>query len=225
MIHFLMSRAIFGSFQVFQVAKDYIKPTDKVVIVALSFFDSQITNRHSYQQLYEKEGEYYQKILNSFSPYKIQESQIMWIDYFDDDSNMAQSKIKQADIVYLPGGAPDLMMKRIKQMGIQEALENHTGVMIGSSAGTMIQFEDYYISKDNDYPCFLYQKGLSLLKHFFVEVHYRRRRRQKRAMKKVFRAYKKPILTIPDDGFILVTEEKIIPYHTARLHYYKKGIY
>jgi len=225
MTHFLMSRAIFGSPLVFQVAKDYIKPTDQVVIVALSFFESQATNRQSYQQLYEKDGEYYQKILNSFLPYGILESQITWIDYFEDDSNSAQLKIKEADIVYLPGGAPDLMMKRIKQMGIQETLENHKGVMIGSSAGTMIQFENYYISKDQDYPCFSYQNGLSILKHFFVEVHYRRRRRQKRAMKRVFRAYQKPILTIPDDGFILITEEKIIPFHTARLHYYKKGIF
>lgn len=225
MIHILMSRGIFGSPHVVEMAQSFVKPTDQVVIVALSFFEHQAPSQQAYHELYQAGSDYYQKLVASFLPYGILENQIQWIDAYHDQKNSAIQKIQQADILYFPGGAPDQMMERIKKMGIQEAIENHKGLMIGSSAGTMIQFETYYISKDTDYQAFSYQKGLSLLKNFFVEVHYRRKRTQKRAMKRVFKDHRKPIITIPDDGFVIVTEDRIIPCHSANLHYYGLGIY
>ncbi|MCF7931178.1 MAG: Type 1 glutamine amidotransferase-like domain-containing protein [Acholeplasmataceae bacterium] len=224
MNHILLSRSILASPQMIPHFKPLIHENDKVLIVALSHFSKHIGDEETYESYYGKGGEYYQKMVDSFAPYGIKESQIKWIHYFKDDHATAIKKIKESDIIYLPGGAPDLMMMRIEAFGIKEALESHQGLMIGSSAGAMIQMASYHMSPDDDYPHFSYEKGLDLLKGFSIEVHYRRRKKQKAALRKVNRAFHQEIFAIPDDGAIIVTNEAIKCLESAKKIYHKKGV-
>lgn len=224
MNHILLSKGILASPKMIPYFKPYIHENDKVLIVALSHFSKHIENEEAYNSYYEKGGEYYQKMVDSFAPYGIKESQIKWIHYFKDNQKSAIQKTKDANIIYLPGGSPDLMMMRIEAFGIKDVLESHQGLMIGSSAGAMIQMASYHISKDFDYPTFRYEKGLNLLKGFSIEVHYRRRKKQKAALRKVNRAFHQEIYAIPDDGALIVTNEGINCLATARKIYNKKGV-
>jgi len=224
MVNILLSRGILHHPHIFNEVKTYIKKTDHVVILAFSFFNHQFQNQDEYHLFYEKNGEYYQKMIDTFAPYGITEDQITWINYYKDTQESAIQKINQADIIYFPGGAPDLMMARIRTFGLKETIESFQKVYIGSSAGAMIQFQSYHISKDSDYPSFSYEEGLSLCVGFSIEVHYRRRIKQKSGMKKVFRAYQHPIYAIPDDGALLVSHGKIQTIGSAFMMYDKKGI-
>ena len=224
MINVLLSRGILGNPMLVEELKDVIKKEHKVAILLYSFFEHEFINEQAYHENYAKGSEYYLKMVNSFAPYGIGEDQLLWVHYFKDSQSDAIKKIKQADIIYFPGGAPEKMMERIIEKGLKEVIEAHQKIYIGSSAGTMIQFKNYHISKDFEYPTFSYQEGLDLLKGFFVEVHYRRRKNQKSGMRKVFRAYKHPIITIPDDGAVVVYEDEIILLGTARLTYDHRGI-
>ena len=147
-----------------------------------------------------------------------------WIHYYKDNKKTAIEKIKHANIIYFPGGAPDLMMMRINAFGIKEILEAHQGLFIGSSAGAMIQMASYHMSPDVDYPSFSYEIGLNLLKGFSIEVHYRRRKKQKAALRKVNRAFRQPIYAIPDDGALIVTQESITCIQSAKKIYNNKGV-
>lgn len=223
MTHILLSRSILGEPQMVEQLKGFIKPTHRVLIVAFSFFPNEVMTPYQYDQLYEKGGTYYEKMIAMFSPYGISEDQISWIHYYKDDTSSAKEKIQQSDILYFPGGAPDFMMKRILEFGIKEALESHQGIYIGSSAGAMIQFENYHISKDNDYRRFSYEHGLNLLKNFSIEVHYDRKKKQKAGMKKVWRAYRHDVYAVPDDGCLIVFEDQIHLIKSARQIYTHKG--
>ena len=224
MINVLMSRGILGSDMLVDELKDVIKKEHKVAILLYSFFDHQFISENDYHVFYEKGSEYYEKMMASFAPYGIDPSQIKFINYYKTSVKDAIKIIEDADILYFPGGAPDQMMMRIKEKGLLEAIENHKKIYIGSSAGAMIQFHTYHISKDTDYKTFRYEEGLNLLSGFSVEVHFRRRKVQKSGMRKVFRAYKHPIFTIPDDGALIVKEEEIIMLGTTELMYGAKGI-
>lgn len=224
MINVLMSRGILGSKPMVDALKDVIKSTDKVAVLLYSFFDKDFSSVESYHAFYAPGSEYYMKIVSSFAPYGIDEKNILWIDYYLDNEHEAIKKINQADILYFPGGSPDQMMGRIIEKQIKEAIENHQKIYIGSSAGAMIQFQRYHISKDKDYHAFRYEDGLDLLKGFSIEVHYRRRKKQKAALRKVFRAYRHPIFTIPDDGALIVDSSGITLLETADILYDHKGI-
>lgn len=224
MTHILLSRGIIGRDDMVIQLKDIIKKEDKVCILALSFFDKHISSKEAYDLYYKKGGEYYQKMIDSFAPYGIKESQISWVYYFDDTKESAKQKISNADIIYFPGGSPDQMMNRIIEFELKEHLESQDKIFIGSSAGSMIQFEDYHISKDLDYDCFSLQEGLNLINDFIVEVHYRRRKKQKSALRKMHRLTHKNIYGIPDNGAIIYDKKKITLINDASQLYNHKGV-
>lgn len=202
----------------------YIKPRMKVTVVAYSFFDSQYPTPDVYRIDYEPEGKYYEKVVEQLIPFGIKEQDIAWINYYDDTTAEAIKKITGADILFFPGGAPERFMDRIHEKGLYEAINNHKKLYIGVSAGTMIQLKHYHISPDLDYKKFSYQHGLDLLKGFYVDVHYRRRKKQKAGMRRVFRAFHKPIYVIPDDGCLIVDDGHIKVVHTTKLYYKNRGV-
>ena len=224
MTHILLSRGILNHPHVMKHARKYIQPKHQVTILALSHFEHQFNSHETYLSFYTKGGEYYEKMIQAFIPYGISESQIHWIYEGVDTKEDAIQKIQSSDILYFPGGAPDLMMKRIEKLGIKESIEAHQKLYIGSSAGAMIQVKNYHISKDYDYPRFSYESGLNLIDDLSIEVHYRRRKVQKSAMRKVFRSYRHPIYIIPDDGALIIDDQSVHCIGSARLYYDKRGV-
>lgn len=219
MTNILLSRGILAQFK--PDLEHLIRPNMKVVIIAYSFYPWSYSNQLEYESDYQTDGNYYDKMIESFSAYGIPPSQISWILYQKDTVDLAIEKINAAHIIYFPGGAPDLMMQRLIDMNLQSHLENPDKIYIGSSAGAMIQFPTYHITPDYVYPKFIYAKGLHLIEPILIEVHYAKKRIQKRSFRKVFRRLKKPIYAIPDDGCIVIHQQKISCLGTARKIYPK----
>ena len=116
--------------------KKYIKPFHKVAVVAFSFRDGQAKSLADWDLLYSKEkGKYYGGIVGGLLSYGISEDNITFINYFADTRKTANEKISNADIVYFPGGLPDKMMERIKELELFDNLMNHKGIVMGYSAG------------------------------------------------------------------------------------------
>lgn len=204
----------------YEYLKNYLKEDMKVVIIGFSFFGN--LSSEAYFNYYGKDSEYALKMEELFRVYNI--SNINWIYYYDMDFDLSVKLINEADIIYFPGGAPDLMMERIIEKNLLEVLKNHDKITIGSSAGAMIQLGMYHISKDNEYFKFSLHEGLGYLNDFFIEVHYARRKPQKSSMRKMRKTYLKPVYVIPDDGVLIVDKNQVVTLNTARKYYSKKGI-
>lgn len=186
--------------------KNYIKPAHKVAVVAFSFRDSRVKSLADWNVLYSKDnGIFYGGIVSSFAAYGISEENISFINYFTDTKESAKKKIVNADIVYFLGGLPDRMMERIKEFDLQDVLMKHDGIVIGYSAGAVIQLAEYHLSPDDDYPEFKYYEGLQYLSDFYLEVHYEGKATQKAAIQKVIEERKKTVYaTTLMKGAILV---------------------
>ncbi len=153
--------------------KNYIKPNHSVAVVAFSFRDNRVRSLSDWDALYGKEsGKYRDGIVGGFTAYGIQEDNVTFINYFTDTKESAAQKIKTADIIYFLGGLPDKMMYRIKEFDLYDVLMQHKGIIMGYSAGAVIQLSEYHLSPNNDYPEFKYYKGLPYLSDFYMEVHY-----------------------------------------------------
>lgn len=178
----------------YEELKKYIKPVHKVAVVAFSFRDSRVKSLADWNVLYSKEnGRFYGGIVNGFTSYGIPEENISFVNYFADTKESAKQKIETADIVYFLGGLPDRMMERIKEFDLQDILMKHQGIVMGYSAGAVIQLAEYHLSPDEDYPEFGYYEGLPYLKNFYLEVHYEETASQKAAIEKVIAERKKTV--------------------------------
>ena len=188
--------------------KPHIRPSDRVAVVAFSFRDNRVQIAGDWDRLYSKEqGMYYGGITGGFAAYGIPEEQISFLDYFRDTKESAAEKVERADILYFLGGLPDRMLDRIEEFSLTEPLLRHRGVVMGYSAGAVIQLTEYHLSPDEDYPEFAYYRGLPYLEDFYLEVHYEGTDVQKAAIRRVLAERGKPVYATALRAGALVAED------------------
>lgn len=191
--------------------KNYIKPDHSVAVVAFSFRDNRVKTFSDWDALYSKEnGKFYSGIVGGFMAYGISENNISFVNYFADTKESAAAKILSSDIVYFLGGLPDRMMDRINEFDLYNILLNHKGIVMGYSAGAVIQLSEYHLSPDDDYPEFKFYNGIPYLKDFYLEVHYEGTEAQQDSIKRVIQERGKTVYaTAVRAGAILVNNGNI----------------
>lgn len=210
MVNLLLSKYNFDEPWISYRLKDIISSSHKVAVIPFSFHDDWIKNENQFNEAYNSSnGKYYDEIVKPFLFYGIKEENITFVNYFKDNAKSAKSIIENSNIVFFTGGLPDKMMDRIHKFHLEETLESYNGIVIGSSAGAMVQLKEYHISPDKDYPTFAYHKGLDMIKDFYIEVHYADTGIQNHSIKKVLCEKRKPIYTITNEGGILVIDNKV----------------
>ena len=191
--------------------KNYIKPNLSVAVVAFSFRDNRVKSLADWDALYSKEnGKYYDGIVGGFTSYGVSADNISFVNYFTDTKKSAAQKIEAADIIYFLGGLPDRMMDRIKEFDLYDILLRHEGIIMGYSAGAVIQLAEYHLSPDDDYSEFKYYEGIPYLNNFYMEVHYEDTEVQNESIRRVLNERGKTVYaTSLRAGAILVDNETI----------------
>ena len=191
--------------------KNYIKPDHSVAVVAFSFRDNRVKTFSDWDALYSKEnGKFYSGIVGGFMAYGISENNISFVNYFADTKESAAAKILSSDIVYFLGGLRIIMMDRINEFDLYNILLNHKGIVMGYSAGAVIQLSEYHLSPDDDYPEFKFYNGIPYLKDFYLEVHYEGTEAQQDSIKRVIQERGKTVYaTAVRAGAILVDNGNI----------------
>lgn len=223
MINILSSRTIYDEDYVYKVLKDYIKPESKICVVAFSFFNDAFSQKEYEESYKAPDGIWYLHILSPLLRYKIKEDNVSWVIYDVDDYKSAKQKIDDADIIFFPGGAPDLFVERLNKYNLVDYLSTlKNKIFMGPSAGTMIQFNWFHISKDRDYKRYSLNNGLGYLNDFGVEVHFRKRKQQKKSLRRVSHYHPRPVYTIDEEGFMILKNKEVI-YSYRVNKYYEKG--
>ena len=187
--------------------RTYIKPHHRVAIVAFSFLPEQASNLEQWLSLYGKDtGMFYNWLVDPFAAFGVPVENISFVNYFADTKQTAAQKVKQADILYFTGGLPDAMMDRLYEFGLVEILKNFDGVVLGCSAGAMIQLEEYHITPDQDYPAFGYYQGLPWLKDFYLEVHFEDTLEQRISIFKVLQERQKPLYAMRHNSAAMIID-------------------
>ena len=200
-VHVLLNTSMIDEKWIYMNLKSYITKYERVCVLAFSFFDD---TKNGNKQYAPGQGIWYRSNQDVFYKYGISEEQITWVNYFTDSIDEMKNKIINSSVLMLTGGAPDLMMKRIKEKKLKKLLKNYKGVMIGYSTGAMIQFDTYHISPDEDYSDFSYQNGLGCLSGFDVEVHFRKSKTQMESIQKVQADKEIPVYGIFENGGMIV---------------------
>lgn len=207
--HVLMNTSMIDENWCYHVLKKYIRPSDEVCVFALSFFDDTRNVEDWNKQYAPGQGIWYRANTDVFFRYGIKKEQIHWVNYFNDSRVTIIQKVLSSNIILFTGGAPDLMMKRIKELKLKKILKNYQGLMIGYSAGAMIQLNEYHITPDEDYPEFKYLNGLGCIDDFKVEVHYHASKIQKESIERVQKEKGQTVYALYEDGGLIVNSRKI----------------
>lgn len=216
-MNILLDKLDFHQPWAYETFKNIIKSEHKICIIPFAFHEDWLKNEEQWETFYDKHngGEY---LRTPFYAYGISDDNITLINYFTDDSHSAKEKINESHIIFFTGGFPEKTMRRLKEFDLIETLQNHPGIKMGWSAGTMMQCEDYYISPDDDYPEFVYEKGLSYIKDFAVEVHYKNTDSQNESIERYMAEKGKRVYTTEPESAIIVKGDEVVLLGNAKLY-------
>ena len=202
-----------------EVLEPIIKKGYKVLMIPFSHHEEWVGSPGEWEAEFGIEGRMYDELIAPFLSYGIKEEDILWLKEFEDNRDSAMEKIQKSDIIYMPGGYPERIMRRARAFGIVEALREYKGIFMGSSAGAMVQLKEYHMTPDRDYGEFEFYEGLGRIEDFEIEVHYWNTYTQRKSMRKYFEERKKKIYAIGDNGGILQKEDgTVIPFGDVFLY-------
>ncbi len=135
----------------------------------------------------EKEMEYRTIFNNYFTHSSFQD--VLFLE--TDDSNLEITrKITSVDVIYLPGGAPDILYREIKKRSLQNRLHNFKGVLIGNSAGAIVLSKGSVDPHEGKF-----FSGFGLVK-FFITVHFNLHQGS------TTEKFEGPVINIPEDMWV-----------------------
>ena len=191
--------------------KDYFSKNSRVAVIAFSFYDDYVYDTETWEQIYGKGiGNCYFETIEPLGVLGVPEENMVFINYFTDTKETARQKIENANVLYFTGGLPDRMMDRIEEFDLTEVLKAFDGVVVGYSAGAVIQLKEYHLTPDNDYPAFGYYRGLGYIDDLCIEVHYEHKEIQDASVKRVLKERRKPVyVTHTRQGGIVVEKDRV----------------
>ena len=98
------------------------------------------------------------------------------------------------------------MMDRIKDFELEDVIMRHNGIVMGYSAGAVIQLKEYHLYPDGDYSNFGYYEGLPMLDDFYLEVHYRGLDIQDESVRRCLKERGKTVYVTHDHGGGIIVE-------------------
>jgi peptidase E len=198
----------------YDTLKTVLTPDLQVCVLTMSHGE-EIPDGKTWENLYLPGKPIYQDLTAAFGAYGVRESQISWVSWYHDSPESAQEKVKNAQAVFLTGGLPDKFYERLCAWGLADLLREFPGVVMGASAGAMVQFREYHITPDEDYDSYGYYQGLGLLDGFELEVHFADTEVQRESAARYLRERQKPLWYVCNDGGLLVQNGAITPMGRA----------
>lgn len=203
MANILLNLSNFDAPWAYASLAQYLTPDRKVLILPLSYHEDWITDALEWKHEYGRGTDGYEMLIRPFLAYGISERNIRWINYYADDEVTARRKLEWADVLFFTGGYPDWMLQRLYDFELEQAVRDFDGIIMGTSAGALIQLEEYHLTPEDDYE-YQYQYGLGILSGFDLEVHYEEDERHLEAIIRTIEEKGLPVIVMPNEGGVLI---------------------
>ncbi len=189
--------------------KNIIHKNQHVLIIPFSYHEDWITNAKEFDEHYAKGKDEYEDIAKEFMNYGIKRKNIEVLHYYKDSKRTIKRKFYYADILFFTGGYPDRALYRIDQLNIRKNITKFKGIVMGTSAGAMIQFDQYHVTPEEDGEDYEYHEGLGLLSGFDIEVHYEDTFEHLASLITDLKLHNKTIYALPNRGGMIIDGDNI----------------
>ncbi len=188
----------------YDVLCDIIQPWMCVTIIPFSYHECWIDSEEQFDEHFMEGCDEFEDIVKEFNNYGISRDNIQILHYYRDDVDTCKEKISQSDILFLTGGYPDRFLYRIDEKQIRSDIQMFPGIIMGTSAGAMIQFDQYHVTPEEEGQDYEYHEGLGLLSGFDIEVHYEDSFEHLASLIIDLKLHDKPIFALPNWGGMIV---------------------
>lgn len=209
MVNILSSGPVYSSLWCREELQPFFHDATRVLVIPFSFHQD-IDMSEKLQDLYDPyHGKYYNLVVTPLIELGVRTENIVFLDYFVKDVDKALDNIEKSDVIYFTGGLPDKMVERIIDYGIMDALKAYKGIVMGFSAGAMVQLEKYHITPDEDYPEYCECEGIGYVKQMDIEVHFAGSEVQLKGIDRAEHSFGHKVYAIAEDGLLLVQDGEI----------------
>lgn len=203
MIHILINAYNFDQPWAFSEIAAYLKPHMKTLIVPLSHNEEYSSDAQLWHDRYDTGMEWHENIVRPFKAFQIDDRDIAWLNYYEDDAARAGEKVRKADVIVLAGVDAEETMERIEDLELTEALRSFDGILIGVSAGALVQLRDYHQIETEERD-FGYGQGLGLIDGLDIDVHYREDIPHLNAVIRSIEDFGRPVVCFGEQGGMII---------------------
>lgn len=121
----------------------------------------------------EEGGRHYEKYISQMEILGITRDRIQFINPYKTSRDKIIEILNSCDGIFIPGGNPEMFMTLAIRLNVLDLLTNYTGIIIGESAGSVLQFPIYGLPiQNNYYECNSFYNGFGAIKcDFSIDVH------------------------------------------------------
>jgi len=173
--------------------KKIINKDSKVAIFPWAF-PTELDSFRLKNEYFKKNERRYNRYVDSLKKIGIIEENVFVCDCYGDKKEFLVRKIEESDVLLFPGGNPEMLFSKVlHQTEILYNIKHSNKIIIGESAGAVVQFERYFVTKENNYyKYFAFYDGIGIVDDpFYLDVHTRKDEGYQDFLKKISKDYKK----------------------------------
>lgn len=179
----------------------------KLAIFPWTFADEKMKNIS--EDFLEEGGRHYEKYISQMEILGITRNKIQFINPYKISRDKIIKILNSCDGIFIPGGNPEMFMTLAIRLKVLDLLTNYTGIIIGESAGSVLQFPIYGLPiQNNYYECNSFYNGFGAIKcNFSIDVHTQDNIEYLKNIQLLANKKNICIYTIPNDSYILINRK------------------
>lgn len=201
-----------NALELIKTKKEYgriLNENSKVAILPWSF-PQELDAEKLENEFFKKDGERYNKYVKPLKSFGVKESNITICNCYSQDHHELAGIIDNSDVIVLTGGNPEMLMSKIlHKTELFYKIKHYKGIIIGESAGCLLQLERYFITAENNfYEYMAFYDGIGVIDDdFLLDVHTQDTEEYLGELNDIAEKSKKKIYAIANDGAILYNRE------------------
>lgn len=179
----------------------------KLAIFPWTFADEKMENIS--EDFLEEGGRHYEKYISQMEILGITREKIQFANPYKITRDKIIEILNSCDGIFIPGGNPEMFMTLAIRLNALDLLTNYTGIIIGESAGSVLQFPIYGLPiQNNYYECNSFYNGFGAIKcDFSIDVHTQDNIEYLNNIQLLANKKNICIFTIPNDSYMVINRK------------------
>ena len=189
--------------------KKIISKDSKVSIFPWTF-PKELNGEQLESDFFKKNGKRYQRYVSFLLKLGVEEKNINICNCYSQNTKTLKKMIHNSDVLLFPGGNPEMLYSKVVQeTEILYDIKHFNGIVIGESAGAVLQFKRYFITAKNNYYGYeAFYDGFGLLNDpFYLDVHTDSDIKYLNRLQQIANETKKSVYALYDDGCIIINRK------------------